>query len=236
MSPSSYPLLAKEGRVHLAIALAVGIFSTFVLDWWSVPIWLAVLFVFQFFRDPKRTIPQQNGVVVSPASGKVVSIAEVPNPYAEDSLYVKVSVFMNVFSVHSNLIPVSGTVCGKWYVPGSFFNAALDKSSADNERSAIRIRTKEGNDVFCVQIAGLLARRIFCYVEKDEEVEAGQRYGFIRFGSRVDVFIPKESRVVVRLGQWVDSGNDPIGYLPGRAMDPDTEGGILTGFRSGERR
>lgn len=201
--------------VHLATALAVGVFSTFVLGWWSAPIWLVVLFVFQFFRDPKRIIPKQKGVVVAPASGKIVSISEARNPYDGDSLYLKISVFMNVFSVHSNLIPVAGTICGKWYVPGSFFNAALDKSSADNERSAIRICTKDGIDVFCVQIAGLLARRIFCYVEQGEKVEAGQRYGFIRFGSRVDVFIPKESRVVVRLGQWVDSGNDPIGYLPG---------------------
>lgn len=215
MPRSSYPLLAKEGAIHLTIAFAVGVFSTFHLGWWSVPVWLLVCFVFQFFRDPKRTVPKQKGVVVSPASGKIVSISEARNPYHDNDPALRISVFMNVFSVHSNLIPVSGTVSGNWYEPGRFFNAALDKSSAENERNTIRIRTKDGFNVFSVQVAGLLARRIFCYVEQDQKVEAGQRYGFIRFGSRVDLYIPKESRIVVRLGQWVESGNDPIGYLPG---------------------
>ena len=215
MLASDYPILAKEGRVHLLLAAFSGVCATFWLGWWSIPVWILVFFVFQFFRDPKRNITTAPGAIVSPASGKVVSVSEEDNPYQDNEKALKVSVFMNVFSVHSNLIPVAGMVQGCWYHPGKFVNAALDKSSSENERNAICIETKEGFTVFSVQIAGLIARRILCYVKEGENVATGQRYGFIRFGSRVDLYMPLDCRLAVKLGQWVNSGSSTIGFLPG---------------------
>jgi phosphatidylserine decarboxylase len=215
MARSTYPVLAREGTAHLVIATLTGIAATAWLGLGSIPIWLGVLFVFQFFRDPARNINPEAGVVVSPASGKVVSIGEESNPYQDGARALKVSVFMNVFSVHSNLVPVSGTIEDQQYFPGKFVNAALDKSSSENERNVIHIRTPSGFDVFSVQIAGLIARRIITYVNQGDNVETGERYGFIRFGSRVDLYLPLKCKLAVKLGQWVDSGNDTIGYLPG---------------------
>jgi phosphatidylserine decarboxylase len=215
MSASDYPVLAREGTVHLVLAAVAGIGAVYWPGWWSIPVWLLVLFVFQFFRDPKRDITTASGAIVSPASGKVVAVSEENNPYQDNEKALKVSVFMNVFSVHSNLIPVAGTVQGCWYHPGKFVNAALDKSSSENERNAICIETRDGFNVFSVQIAGLIARRILCYVKSGENVATGQRYGFIRFGSRVDLYMPVECRLAVKLGQWVNSGSSTIGFLPG---------------------
>ena len=176
--------------------------------------WIGVVFVFQFFRDPKRTIPSKPGTVVAPASGKIVSIAEEDNPYLDGVRSQKVSIFMNVFSVHSNLIPISGMVKDCWYFPGKFVNAALDKASSENERNAVWIRTDKDEDVVSVQIAGLIARRILCYAKPGDKVVTGQRYGFIRFGSRVDVYLPQGTSLSVKLGQWVASGNDVIANFP----------------------
>ncbi len=216
MARFRYPFLAREGTRHLIAAAAAGVAATWWLGAWSVIVWIGVLFVFQFFRDPARKIPEESGVVVSPASGKIVSVSEERNPYSENrDEALKVSVFMNVFSVHSNLVPVAGSVKEVRYLPGRFVNASLDKASSENERNAVHIQTDQGHDVYSVQIAGLVARRILCYVNPGDLVETGQRYGFIRFGSRVDLYLPLETRLVVKLGQWVDSGNSPVGYLPG---------------------
>jgi len=216
MARSRYPILAREGTCHLILATAAGVAATWWLGAWSIIVWVGVLFVFQFFRDPARKIPETPGVVVSPASGKIVSVSEESNPYAQNpTITLKVSVFMNVFSVHSNLAPVTGSIQEVRYFPGKFVNAALDKASSENERNAIHIETDQGHHVYSVQIAGLIARRILCYVSPGDVVETGQRYGFIRFGSRVDLYLPLETRLVVKLGQWVDSGNSPVGYLPG---------------------
>ena len=216
MARFHYPVLAREGTCHLILATAAGIAATWWLGAGSVIVWVGVLFVFQFFRDPTRKIPEDPGAVVSPASGKIVSVSEERNPYAQNrEETLKVSVFMNVFSVHSNLVPVAGSVKEVRYFPGRFVNASLDKASSENERNAIHIHTDQGHDVYSVQIAGLIARRILCYVNQGDVVETGQRYGFIRFGSRVDLYLPLETRLVVKLGQWVDSGNNTIGYLPG---------------------
>jgi phosphatidylserine decarboxylase len=214
MSKFDYPILAKEGRVHLIVALLTGIFATAMIGWWSIIVWLLVLFVFQFFRDPKRKISDQPGAVVAPASGKIVSIGEEDNPYLENVRSLKVSIFMNVFSVHSNLVPVSGVVKRCWYHEGKFFNAALDKASTENERNAVWIRTEAEEDVVFVQIAGLVARRILCYIKSGDKVETGQRYGFIRFGSRVDLYLPVGTQLAVTLGQWVASGNNIVANLP----------------------
>jgi len=213
MRTFDYPILATEGRVHMIIAVAVGLLTTWAFGWWSLIVWLAAVFVFQFFRDPKRNISETSGAVVAPASGQVVSIGEVENPYLGGAGALKISIFMNVFSVHSNLIPVAGTVKGCWYHAGKFFNAALDKASAENERNAIWISTEQGEDIVSVQIAGLIARRILCYVREGDQVETGQRYGFIRFGSRVDLYLPSGTPLNVKLGQWVTSGNDVVANL-----------------------
>jgi len=158
-----------------------------------------VIFIAQFFRDPPRTIPQQEKIVLSPADGRVVMVGNARDPYLDRDA-IKISVFMNVFNVHSNRSPVDGTVVNRWYHPGSFVNAALDKASLENERNALQIRTPAGQDVTCVQIAGLIARRILCYVEPGATVTRGQRYGFIRFGSRVDVYVDPTSKPRVAVG------------------------------------
>ncbi len=200
----------------MIFATAAGIAATWWLGAGSVIVWIGALFIFQFFRDPARKIPEDPGAVVSPASGKIVAVSEESNPYAKDGEQaLKVSVFMNIFSVHSNLAPVAGNVREVRYFPGKFVNASLDKASSANERNAVHIQTDQGHNVYSVQIAGLIARRILCYVNQGDVVATGQRYGFIRFGSRVDLYLPLETRLVVKLGQWVDSGNSAVGYLPG---------------------
>ena len=208
------PTIAREGWARIAglIAVAVGI-HILAGFWWASPAWLVVLLTVQFFRAPERQIPQQDQAVVAPAHGRVVAIEQAYDPYLERDA-IKISIFMNIFSVHSNRAPVEGVVRRRWHQPGQFFNASLDKASEKNERNAIWINTKDGHDVVSVQIAGLIARRILCFVKEGQPISRGQRYGFIRFGSRLDVYLPSESRIEARLGHWVDSGSDIIGYLP----------------------
>ena len=209
-----YPVIAREGWILVAgfIAVASGT-HYFVGFWWALPLWLVVVLALQFFRDPERQIPQQDQAVVAPAHGRVVAIELAYDPYLEREA-IKISIFMNIFSVHSNRAPVEGVVRGKWYQRGKFFNASLDKASEKNERNAIWIRTGDGYDVVSVQIAGFVARRILCYVTEGQRISRGQRYGFIRFGSRLDIYLPYETHIEARLGHWVDSGSDIIGYLP----------------------
>ena len=203
MTSYPHPILAREGWPILAIALAVAVALSFT-TWWLLALlaWLAVLFVAQFFRDPPRRVPTDANAVLSPADGKVVSVATTRDPYLDrDAL--KVSVFMNVFDVHSNRSPVDCEVENAWYHGGRFLNAALDKASLENERNALHLRTGEGIDVTCVQIAGLVARRILCYVKPGDRLARGQRYGFIRFGSRVDIYLPVHSKPRVAVGDKV---------------------------------
>jgi phosphatidylserine decarboxylase len=185
-----HPLIAREGWAFLAIALMVAVGLSWTGPWWLAALaWLGALFIAQFFRDPPRVAPTQSNAVLSPADGKIVLVERARDPYLDrDAL--KISVFMNVFNVHSNRSPVDAIVKNKWYHAGSFVNAALDKASLENERSALHLSTERGVDVTCVQIAGLIARRILCYAEIGNHLSRGQRYGFIRFGSRVDVYLP----------------------------------------------
>jgi phosphatidylserine decarboxylase len=180
--------------------------------WWSVPFWLAVAFVVQFFRDPPRAIPGGESTVVSPADGRIVAVEQVADPYLHRPA-TKVSVFMNVFNVHSNRSPVDGEVQQSWYNRGAFVNAALDKASLENERSALWLRSDTGADVTCVQIAGLIARRILCYAKAGDRLRRGDRFGFIRFGSRVDVYLPEGARVRVALGEKVRAGSTILAEL-----------------------
>ncbi len=198
-----HPIIAREGWPFLGIAVAVSLAVAFFCGWaWSSPFWLAALFILQFFRDPPREIPDDPQAVLSPADGRIVAVEKARDPYLDrDAL--KISVFMNVFNVHSNRAPVDGTVKQRWYHAGSFLNAALDKASLENERNALWLRTRGGHDVTCVQIAGLVARRILCYVGEGAELGRGQRYGFIRFGSRVDLYLPPDAEIKAALGDTV---------------------------------
>jgi phosphatidylserine decarboxylase len=208
-----HPIIAREGWPFLAIAVGVAAVATWVAPWWSVPLWLAALFVLQFFRDPARPVPEGEGLVLSPADGRIVQVGSARDEYlARDA--VKLSVFMNVFNVHSNRAPVDGTVENVWYFPGSFVNADLDKASVENERSAMHLRTAAGHDVTVVQVAGLIARRILCYAGKGDRLARGQRYGFIRFGSRVDVYLPPGSRPRVAIGDKVSATSTVLAELP----------------------
>ncbi|HQS99737.1 MAG: phosphatidylserine decarboxylase [Hydrogenophilales bacterium 16-64-46] len=198
------PLIAREGWLVLLAAFAAALVATWLLGWWSVPFWIWAVFALQFFRDPVRVPPSDADAVIAPADGRIVVVEKVRDTVLDrDAL--KISVFMNVFNVHSNKSPVDGVVKGIWYTPGLFVNADLDKASTENERNAIHIATARG-DVTCVQIAGLIARRILCYTRIGDTLSRGQRYGFIRFGSRVDVYLPVSARPEVSIGQKVTGG------------------------------
>jgi phosphatidylserine decarboxylase len=213
MSAYPHPILAREGWPIMIGVAAVAVIVTALAGWgWAAPVWIFFVFCVQFFRDPPREIPQGDKLVLSPADGRIVAIEPVRDPWLErDTL--KVSVFMNVFNVHSNRSPVDGEVKQVWYHPGKFINADLAKASTENERNALHIRSGE-HDVTCVQVAGLIARRILCYVEAGAQLSRGQRYGFIRFGSRVDVYLPTDSRVKVTIGDKVSATTTVLAELP----------------------
>ncbi len=209
-----HPIIAREGWPYIALALVVAVVLTFVGGWWSLPFWLVTLFVLQFFRDPPRDAPAGERLVLAPADGRVIAIETLPDPYVDGRASLRISVFMNVFNVHSNRSPVDGRIERIDYFPGSFVNADLDKASAHNERNALVIRADDGSVVSCVQVAGLVARRILCYVKPGDVLHRGQRFGFIRFGSRVDVHLPPGSRLFVGVGEKVHATSTTLAELP----------------------
>ncbi len=211
--PWPHPVIAREGWPFLASAVAVSLGVALWAGWlWSIPLWLLALFILQFFRDPAREVPDDPRAVVSPADGRIVEVSRAQDPYLRREA-LKVSVFMNVFNVHSNRSPVDGVVKERWYFPGLFVNAALDKASLENERNALWLQTREGRDVTCVQVAGLIARRILCYVGSGAELARGQRFGFIRFGSRVDVYLPLDAEVKAVIGEKVYAAETVLAWL-----------------------
>ncbi len=215
MSSYPHPLVAREGWPYLAGVLLLALAATVL--WgplWSAPAWLLALFVLQFFRDPPRAVPGEARVVLAPADGRIVKVQAVHDPYTDrDALLI--SVFMNVFNVHSNRAPVDGTVEAVRYSPGAFFNADLDKASTDNERNAVVVLMADGTRLTVVQVAGLIARRILCYVKPGDRLERGQRYGFIRFGSRVDVYLPTGARPRVAVGDTVHATTSILAQFEG---------------------
>ena len=216
LGPAHYPhpFIAREGWPFIAASVAVAALAHGWGGWaWAAVPWLVVAFMVQFFRDPPRAVPQDAKAVLSPADGRIVAVERARDPYLErDAL--KMSVFMNVFNAHSNRSPVDGEVRNAWHHPGRFFNAELSKSSLENERHALWIRTTGGADVTCVQIAGLIARRILCYAVTGQRLRRGERYGFIRFGSRLDVYLPPDSRPVAAVGDKVYATASLLALLP----------------------
>ncbi len=198
-----HPLIAREGWPFIGLALLVaGGVHAFAGFGWALFPWLILLFMIQFFRDPPRDVPQDPQAILSPADGRIVSVEKTRDPYLErDAL--RISVFMNVFNAHSNRSPVDGVVEKTWYFPGRFFNAELSKASLENERAVIYLRRPDGRDITCVQVAGLIARRILCYAKQGQQLARGDRFGFIRFGSRVDVYLPLDAAPLVSVGDKV---------------------------------
>jgi len=205
-----------EGRKFVAICAAI----TLVLFIIAEPLgWLGVgatVWCYYFFRDPERVTPKGDNLVISPADG-IVSLIEPAVPPAElgmaDTPLTRVSVFMNVFNCHVNRAPVAGEITEIAYRPGKFFNASLDKASEDNERNSLRIKMADGREVAAVQIAGLVARRIVCFTKKGAHTQAGQRFGLIRFGSRVDVYLPEGVTPRVSIGQTMVAGETVLAEL-----------------------
>lgn len=204
MNNYPHPIIAREGWRYLSLVFALALVMTYLVGIWSIPFWIIALFVLQFFRDPARVIPQKENVVLSPADGRVVVVEKVRDPYVNREA-LKISVFMNVFNVHSNRSPVDGKIENIQYFPGKFVNADLDKASLENERNVLIINANNNQTITCVQVAGLIARRILCYVQAGDALTRGQRYGFIRFGSRVDVYLPLTATPKVVVGDKVSA-------------------------------
>jgi phosphatidylserine decarboxylase len=207
--------LAKEGFPFIFIGIGITLVFA-VLGWATLTVItsLLTLFVIYFFRDPERHPSKAENAVMSPADGRILEIkyvADEDNPLGQ--LSTKVSIFMNVFNVHVNRIPVKGIVKKISYHPGKFLSADLDKASEQNENNRITLETDDSREILVIQIAGLVARRIACWIEKGDTVETGQRFGLIRFGSRLEVFLPRGSDIAVQVGQKVKAGETVIGYL-----------------------
>ena len=174
---------------------------------------LLTLFVLWFFRNPQRETPEKETLVTSPADGRVIRIEEAVSEEQPGKTFLKVSIFMNIFNVHVNRIPYSGRVRFIRYRPGKFLSANLDKASALNERNTVMVQTDDGREIITVQIAGLIARRIVCWLREGMQVRKGDRFGLIRFGSRLEVFLPLGSAILVEVGDRVRAGETPIGEL-----------------------
>jgi phosphatidylserine decarboxylase len=201
--------VAREGVPFILIAGALSGALFVASDLLGIVGLALVAFVVNFFRNPPRTVPSRPpGRIVSPADGKIVVAETAP------SGRVKVSIFMNVFNVHLNRIPVDGTVTGVTYFPGAFMNASFDKASEQNERNRVEMHTEKGESLIMVQVAGLVARRILCYAEPEDTLSAGTIFGLIRFGSRVDLDLPVGTTLSVRLGERVKGGETVLGTLP----------------------
>ncbi|KDN13407.1 phosphatidylserine decarboxylase [Snodgrassella communis] len=208
-----YPLIAKEGWPFIIGSLVLSILTAIWCGWWSLPLWALTVFVVQFFRDPARDIPTGPEDVLSPADGRIVVLEKTTDPYRGVNA-LKISVFMNVFNVHSNRCPIDGKVERVDYFKGSFLNASVDKASVQNERNAVLAVTNTGRPVTFVQVAGLVARRILCYVNAHDILHRGNRYGLIRFGSRVDVYLPEDATALVAIGDKVKASSTVLATLP----------------------
>ncbi len=207
-------IIAYEGLPFIIFSLILTILAVFFgVVWLAVLLAAITVFIICFFRNPERYFRDDVKMVICPADGKVIRIEDVDVDGTITGRFKKISIFMNVFNVHVNRSPYNGKVETIAYHKGKFLSANLDKASAENERNEIMIRTEDGRMLWVVQIAGLIARRIVCWTHEGARIEKGERFGLIRFGSRVEVFLPPDSRVVVHLGDKVKAGQTMIGYL-----------------------
>ena len=203
-----FPKIHTEGYKFIVIAVFITIIFLIINNFLGLIGILLTVWVYYFFRDPERTIIGDDNYLVSPADGEVIKVEEVDGPKElglENKKFKKISIFMNVFDCHVNRTPCSGIVEDILYKPGKFLNASLDKASEDNERNYYKIKDKNGNDIVVVQIAGLVARRIVCETNKNQELNQGDRIGMIRFGSRADVYY-ENYEPLVKVGQTAISG------------------------------
>lgn len=209
--------IAKQGLPYIISLAVVSVLFVF-LGWpfLAALTLIATILVINFFRDPERVIPQVPEAVVAPADGKIIFAARAYEDRFLNKESLKISIFMNIFNVHVNRIPFSGEVESIHYEKGTFFAANLDKASLNNEQNVIVLRIPGGEKIVFVQIAGLVARRIDCWLQPGERVRRGERFGMIRFGSRLDVFVPTDSRLAVDKGQQVKAGESIICYQPVR--------------------
>lgn len=207
-------IIVPEG---LPFIIPLGIFTLifflFRITWAAMIFFIATCFVTWFFRNPEREFADGTNVVISPADGEIVKIEEGVQNDLLNGPAQKISVFMNVFNVHVNRMPYSGTVAAIKYDKGNFFSANLDKASKLNEKNFVLVDTDDGKKILTVQIAGLIARRIECWVKEDMRVRKGERFGMIRFGSRLEVFLPPDAVISVAIGDKVRAGETPIGWL-----------------------
>lgn len=207
-------IIAKEGFPFIVLSLAFTILAIlFGVNWLAVLAAAITVFIVCFFRNPERHFQDEGKLVICPADGKVIRIEDVDVHGSITGRFKKISIFMNVFNVHVNRAPYDGTIEKIVYHQGKFLSANLDKASVENERNSVLIRTGDGREVWVVQIAGLIARRIVCWTSEGSKIKKGERFGLIRFGSRVEVFLPSDSRIVVGLNDKVQAGQTPLGYL-----------------------
>jgi len=207
-----FPKIHKEGYKFLAISILATFVILLFSNFFGFILIIITVWVYYFFRDPERCSINDDKFLVSPADGLITDISERSGPVElrlENTTYTRVSIFMNVFNCHVNRTPISGKVEEIYYKPGKFLNASLDKASEENERNYFKIKTSSGEETIIVQIAGLIARRIVCQVEQDQELKQGERIGMIRFGSRVDIYF-KNKKILAKKGQNVVAGESLI--------------------------
>jgi phosphatidylserine decarboxylase len=207
-------VIAHEGYPFIILSLVTNVFVAFFgIGWLTILFAFITFFIIWFFRNPERYFREEEKVLISPADGKVIKIEDVEVNGTISGRFKKISIFMNVFNVHVNRAPYSGKIETINYHEGKFFSANLDKASLYNERNEVMIRAEDGRRVWMVQIAGLIARRIVCWVNVGANIRRGERFGLIRFGSRVDVYLPEDSQISVKLRDKVKSGQTVLGYL-----------------------
>ncbi len=211
-----FPKVHQEGYKFLVISVILTLILWSISDFFGFIFTLITIWVYYFFRDPERTIIDDDNYLVSPADGLITAIKEVKGPIElslESKTFTRVSIFMNVFNCHVNRSPSTGKIEDIFYKPGKFLNASLDKASEENERNYYKIKSKNsGDEIVVVQIAGLIARRIVSQTEKNQEIKQGQRIGMIRFGSRVDLYF-NNRKIMVKVGQDVTAGESLIARL-----------------------